>query len=90
MVAVEVRGCFWHACPQHGTSPQANAEWWREKLTGNRARDERAAGLLADAGWTLVVVWEHEDPDEAADKVAAAVRERTSSWSGVSSVGRVG
>src|SRR4051812_35470940 len=31
-VAVEVRGCFWHGCPEHGTMPKANSDWWRDKL----------------------------------------------------------
>src|SRR4051794_7639874 len=27
MVAVDVRGCYWHACPAHGLQPKNNAEW---------------------------------------------------------------
>ena len=38
-VAVFVDGCFWHACPDHGSSPKANAVWWKEKLRTNVARD---------------------------------------------------
>ena len=72
-VVVEVRGCFWHGCPEHGTSPKANASWWAEKLATNRRRDEDTALRLAEAGWTLVVVWEHEDAVVAADRVAAAI-----------------
>src|SRR5688500_10591231 len=30
-VAVYVDGCFWHSCPQHGTKPKANAEFWSRK-----------------------------------------------------------
>jgi DNA mismatch endonuclease (patch repair protein) len=50
-VAVEVRGCFWHLCPEHTTYPKANAEWWRAKLERNRARDLDTASKLADANW---------------------------------------
>lgn len=75
-VAVEVRGCFWHACPEHGTSPKANAEWWREKLKRNQVRDEDTAARLEAAGWQLVVVWEHEDVLGAADRVSEAVLRR--------------
>lgn len=74
--AVEIRGCFWHACPQHGTSPKANSTWWTEKLARNRARDQETERLLLEAGWELVVVWEHEDAEEAADRVAAVVANR--------------
>ena len=27
-VAVFVDGCFWHACPEHGQQPTANASYW--------------------------------------------------------------
>jgi DNA mismatch endonuclease (patch repair protein) len=38
-VAVFVDGCYWHACPIHGTKPKANASWWAEKLAANVGRD---------------------------------------------------
>lgn len=75
-VAVEVRGCFWHACPEHATYPKENAEWWAEKLETNRCRDTQTERLLAEAGWHLEVVWEHEEPEEAADHVERVVRHR--------------
>jgi DNA mismatch endonuclease (patch repair protein) len=73
-VAVEVRGCFWHACPEHGSIPKAHAEWWAQKFQRNRVKDAETAELLAKAGWRLVVVWEHEDPVDAANRVASVVR----------------
>lgn len=72
-VAVYVDGCFWHGCPIHGTSPKANAEWWRKKIDHNRQRDEDTNRALQAAGWTVMRVWEHEDADAAADKVVAAI-----------------
>jgi DNA mismatch endonuclease, patch repair protein len=72
-VAVYVDGCFWHSCPEHGTSPRANAKWWREKLERNRQRDRDTDRNLFDVGWMVVRVWEHDDADEAATRVAAAV-----------------
>ena len=75
-VAVEVRGCFWHACPQHATWPKANRSWWVEKLAANTARDRDTAERLARAGWELIVVWEHEDPAAAAERVARALEAR--------------
>jgi DNA mismatch endonuclease, patch repair protein len=72
-VVVEVRGCFWHGCSEHGTSPKANAAWWRRKIDENRRRDQDTDRRLADEGWRLVVVWEHEPYLEAADRVEAAV-----------------
>lgn len=77
-VAVFVDGCFWHMCPQHATSPKANADWWREKLDRNRERDRDTDRLLLAQGWLPVRVWEHEDMAEAAARVAEAVRRRRS------------
>lgn len=75
-VAVFVDGCFWHMCPEHVTFPKANAEWWREKLERNRARDQDTDQLLHEQGWLPVRVWEHEDMAEAAVRVAEIVHQR--------------
>ena len=75
-VAVFVDGCFWHSCPAHATVPKNNRDWWVEKLTANVARDRRVDGLLAEAGWLVIRVWEHEDMSEAASGVEALVRPR--------------
>jgi DNA mismatch endonuclease (patch repair protein) len=77
-VAVFVDGCFWHGCPDHGTSPKSNAEWWAAKLAGNRARDTNTDAVLCAAGWTVVRVWEHESAAGAADRVQAAVHRNLS------------
>lgn len=73
-VVVEVRGCYWHACPDHSTAPKANAAWWFDKLAANVRRDADTEAALAAGNWTVVVVWEHEDPVSAADRVERAVR----------------
>lgn len=44
------------------------------KLERNVERDRRNATALEAAGWQLVVVWEHEDPAVAADRIEALVR----------------
>ncbi|MFF0723209.1 very short patch repair endonuclease [Streptomyces sp. NPDC004134] len=75
-VAVFVDGCFWHGCPEHATWPKNNAKFWREKIEKNRARDVDTDARLARAGWASVRVWEHEDADEASDRIAALVRSR--------------
>jgi len=68
-VAVYIDGCFWHGCPEHGTWPKANAEWWRAKIETNRARDCDTDRRLQEAGWTVVRAWEHESPMVIADRV---------------------
>ncbi|MEV5550941.1 very short patch repair endonuclease [Streptomyces sp. NPDC052309] len=72
-IAVFLDGCFWHGCPQHATSPKANAEWWRAKLDKNMARDLETTEHLTAAGWTVLRFWEHMPPDEVAAAVQAAV-----------------
>jgi len=75
-VVVDIRGCYWHACPLHSTLPKVNAARWLTKLEGNRARDDRMVEELSGRGWTVVVVWEHEDPHEAAVRVADTLASR--------------
>lgn len=75
-VAVDVRGCFWHACDQHSTKPKANAEIWARKLQQNIERDTALERRLSDMGWHLEIVWEHEDSVAAADRVEAVVASR--------------
>jgi DNA mismatch endonuclease (patch repair protein) len=70
-LAVFVDGCFWHACPNHGTSPRTNSDWWQWKLKRNVARDRDTDRLLTAASWTVLRIWEHEDPRAAATRVRA-------------------
>ncbi len=74
-IAVFCDGCFWHVCPQHATWPKNNADWWREKLEANVARDRRQERELAALGWHVIRVWEHENEITAADAVELAWRE---------------
>ncbi|QIK74111.1 very short patch repair endonuclease [Nocardioides piscis] len=73
-VAVFVDGCFWHSCPDHRTTPKANAEFWSAKLMQNQNRDRLQDQALKDAGWTVVRAWEHEDPAVVADQIETLVR----------------
>lgn len=75
-VVVLVDGCFWHCCPIHATYPKANAEWWREKLAKNVARDRETDRVLRREGWTVIRVWEHEDMTDAARRVRRNVRRK--------------
>ena len=75
-VVVFTDGCFWHGCPVHGTWPKLNAEFWRDKIETNRRRDADTDARLAEAGWLVLRVWEHEDPLEAARRVEGVVRGR--------------
>lgn len=75
--AVFVHGCFWHGhdCARGARAPKANADYWREKIARNRARDARNLAALAQGGWRTLVVWECELKDEGAlaDRLRAFV-----------------
>ncbi len=75
-VAVFVDGCFWHGCPEHGTWPRANEQFWHAKILANKERDGDTDKRLRDRGWEVIRVWEHEDPIPAATRIAGAVRSR--------------
>lgn len=75
-VAVEVRGCFWHGCPDHLRPAKRNADFWSNKIAGTTARDRTKDAALEAAGWLVVVVWEHEPVADAARRVAEAVNSR--------------
>lgn len=72
-IAVFVDGCFWHACPHHGSAPKANREWWRNKLDANVARDRRNDAALRQAGWTVLRFWTHQPVEKMADAIQQAV-----------------
>jgi len=72
-VAVFVDGCFWHACPEHGSKPRANEWYWGPKLIKNVERDRVNDAALILAGWTVVRLWEHVTIDEAVGTVVTAL-----------------
>ena len=57
-----VHGCFWHrheGC-NLARMPKSRLEFWRPKLEGNRARDERNQQELKRLNWDVLVIWECE------------------------------
>jgi DNA mismatch endonuclease (patch repair protein) len=74
-VAVFVDGCFWHGCPEHGTWPKENADWWRDKIEANRRRDADTDASLEAQGWSVIRVWEHKDATSAAAQIERFTRQ---------------
>ncbi len=68
-LVVLVDGCFWHACPLHGSQAASNGAFWAQKLRANQERDRDTDRRLGDAGYTVLRVWEHEKETDAADRV---------------------
>lgn len=68
-------GCFWHG---HDCAlfrwPATREVFWREKITGNMARDAANIAALKASGWRIAIVWEcalkgrsRRTPDEVID-----------------------
>ena len=59
---VFVHGCFWHGhkgCKKYRI-PKTNTEFWIEKVSKNRQRDEKVWRDLESENWEVVIVWECE------------------------------
>ncbi len=58
-VAVFVDGDFWHGWRLPAWEHQLS-KFWRDKLRGNRARDQRNFRRLRTRGWKVIRIWQHE------------------------------
>lgn len=86
-LAVFVDGDFWHgnAHRLRGLDRLEDlfpnrTDWWMAKLEKTMARDRHVTAQLQAGGWTVVRIWESAvlaSPEDAADRVVAAVRQRT-------------
>ena len=57
--AIFVNGCFWHNHDCHlFKMPSTRAEFWRSKIAKNVQRDRKVEGLLDEAGWRSLRIWE--------------------------------
>lgn len=54
-----VDGCFWHGHDCHLFKwPQSRKEFWKMKISGNKARDAANREELLALGWRVCHVWE--------------------------------
>ena len=74
-VAVFIDGCYWHGCSEHGTTAKTNATYWSAKIARNKARDTDTDERLSAAGWSVVRVWEHDDPVDVAERIRVLVND---------------
>lgn len=76
-LAIFVHGCFWHGhdCPRGARMPKDNADYWREKIARNRARDAKTIEALEAMGWRPLVIFECElkDPASLRARLGAAL-----------------
>ncbi|WP_299181955.1 very short patch repair endonuclease [uncultured Neptuniibacter sp.] len=54
-----VNGCFWHmhSCPLFKV-PKTRTDWWLQKLSKNKERDQESIKQLEQDGWKVLTVWE--------------------------------
>jgi len=54
-----IHGCFWHL---HNCLlfkwPSTRPEFWKDKITGNKERDEKNLLLLNEKNWRTLIIWE--------------------------------
>jgi len=54
-----VHGCFWHGHDCHLFKwPQSRSEFWRNKITRNKANDAESYASLKKGGWYILTIWE--------------------------------
>ena len=54
-----VHGCFWHGHDCHLFKlPETRREFWLDKITGNRSRDQKNINQLKKDGWWVLEIWE--------------------------------
>jgi DNA mismatch endonuclease (patch repair protein) len=54
-----INGCFWHAHDCHLFKwPLSRAQFWREKINSNKARDLNNYAQCTALGWKVLVIWE--------------------------------
>ena len=77
--AIFVHGCFWHRHPgcRYATTPDNNAEFWKDKFESNVRRDTRANRKLEDLGWRVLVIWSCQLNENELDKLVCKIREET-------------
>ena len=74
-LAVNIDGCFWHGCPEHGHIPNRNVPYWTSKLGGNAERDRKIDRLLSKSGWEVMRFWSHERPEQISNEIANRVQQ---------------
>lgn len=59
-IVVFVDGCFWHGHNCRSLTPKHNAEYWRNKITRNKKRDNLVTSTLTNKKWNVIRIWECE------------------------------
>lgn len=65
-----IHGCFWHGhdC-KRGALPEANQEFWQEKIEKNLERDIHNISELRKNGWSVIIIWQCEIKNKEAKNI---------------------
>lgn len=71
-IGVFVQGCFIYGCAEHSRGTKSQGVWWKKEIDRRIAARASETAVLRDAGWTVHVVWEHEDPAVASARILSS------------------
>jgi DNA mismatch endonuclease, patch repair protein len=57
--------------------PKANSSYWQPKLARNAERDRETVQRLEAGDWSVLRIWEHEEPDAVAARIVSQVKARS-------------
>lgn len=78
--AIFVNGCFWHGHDCHLFKlPSTRTEFWRDKISANKQRDQAALSNIEEMGWRALSVWECEIKNRSKEEVEALL-DRCQNW----------
>lgn len=77
-----VHGCFWHGHDCHLFKwPSSRPEFWKTKISRNKAKDLEARSDLRGMGWRILTIWEcslkgktRQPYEEVVEKIVAWVK----------------
>lgn len=69
MIAIEVDGCYWHACPQCRAKQSKPRNY-----TPIAERDAQIVQEAAFAGWRVIRIWEHDVNAKNFDALTALIQ----------------
>lgn len=76
-LVIFIDGCFWHGCPICNRKlPETNRDYWARKIDRNVELAKTHNKRLADEGWVVIRIWEHEiNNKEAMQRVKFAIKQ---------------
>ncbi|AIF67498.1 hypothetical protein GZ22_13215 [Terribacillus saccharophilus] len=77
-VVIFIDGCFWHGCKYRSNVPKSNQEYWIQKISRNKLRDQEVTQYYTAHEWNILRIWEHDliiELEETIDKIVDFITE---------------